>query len=338
MINQHNLALAKQHLQEIFIQNGGGNMYNYTIGADVTKEVLNLSNQQNKKKKVDDLLNQIGQIHNTFSGDGSKQNYQENVSLERKTFTPKTQSEVEELAKNELITEKNNAQKTITDQNSVKKAQLLEQKEVQKNTTQATKESLQSAYDQAKQNANDEALKRGLARSSIVVNQLNAFDQDQLEKYSKLDEELQNNINAIEFELSGLEGELQQALNDFNVTYASKLQSKMNELNFELTKQKESSMEYNNEIALKEAEFNKKLAELNNELSNTDFEKGTTMLDLMGKYGSNIVNKYVSDNVYQATKKYLSKLSKAEALEVLQDQKVKASLGSMYETLLKEFS
>jgi hypothetical protein len=46
----------------------------------------------------------------------------------------------------------------------------------------------------------------------------------------------------------------------------------------------------------------------------------------------------LQDTIYAQTKQYLSTLSNAEALEVLEDESVKQALGSLYDTLKKEFS
>lgn len=335
-VNLHSLNLIRAHLQNNYILNGGEKMYNYTIGDDVTKQVLSLNKQTKLQKKKDELLDALNNISNNFNVNSSVEIPQK-LTLERKEFEPKSEEEILKQAQNLLENYKTEQEKAITDEFKQKENQLFENSEILKKNNDLQKEQLNSYYENAKQKASDEALKRGIARSSIVINQLNAFDQDQIEKYKQLDQELTNKINAIEFEIAGLQGELDKALNDFNVTYAVKLQEKINDLNRDLEKQQQSIIEYNNEIALKEAEFNKKLAELQEELQKSNFNKNTDLIEIYGKYGSNIVQKYIQDSMFNATKSLLSDLSKEEILELLEDQNIKTALGPILERILKEY-
>ncbi len=70
-----------------------------------------------------------------------------------------------------------------------------------------------------------------------------------------------------------------------------KSKKKINSLNEELNKKESEVIKYNNEIALKEAEYNKKIDELKNELAKSNREDATKQVDLYGKYGSKIVEK-----------------------------------------------
>lgn len=312
-------------------------MYNYKIGSDVTSQVQSLQQETKKKSKVDELLDSINQTKGTFDTQSDVE-VQDNISLERKTASDKTAEEIEQEAKSSLSAYKNDSIKAIEDENKNAQDELLANQAQLQESSQAQKAELEDYYETAKQNASDEALSRGLARSSIVINQLGAFDQDQIDKYNQIDTQLSESIDAINFELNGLESQLATALNDFDITYAVELQDKINELTTELEQEQQAVIEYNNQIALEEADFNKELSELKAELEDASFEKGTDILDVYGKYGSKIVDKYVQDTVYENTKTYLSNLSAEEALQVLQDETIKAALGDLYEDLLAEFN
>lgn len=338
MINYNLVKDRKKHIEQNFILNGGLKMYNYKISDDTTKEILNLSNEQKKKKNADELINKLNSINNQFSSSGSESSVPNNLELERVNFAKKTDDEIKTQAESELNHFKDSSIKKLEDENKTKEDELYKNKDSLIEQTKEQKTTLSGYYDSAKENANNEALKRGLARSSIIINQLDAFDKQQINDYKALDYKLTNKIEAINFELNGLSGELENALNDFNISFAVQLQDKINSLTKELKEKETEVAKYNNEIALKEAEFNKDLSELKNELENVDWSKGVDMLEIYGKYGSNIVSKFMQDNLYNETKNFLNGLSKEEALELLNDEVIKAKLGNLHEVLLKEFS
>lgn len=337
MINDELVKERQKHIEQNFILNGGLKMYNYKISDDTTKEILNLSNEQKKKKNVDDLLSKLSSVNSQFSTSNTTET-PNNIELERLNYAKKTDDEIKAQAESELSHYKDSSIKQLEEQNKAKEDELYKNKDSVMEQTKEQKDLLAGYYENAKESASNQALKRGLARSSIVINQLDAFDNKQINDYKALDNELTNKIEAINFELNGLSGELTNALNDFNISFAVKLQDKINSLTKELQEKEMEVTKYNNEIALKEAEFNKNLAKMKSDLENTDWNKGVDMLDIYGKYGSNIVSKYVQDSLYNETKNFLQGLSKEEALELLNDEAVKASLGNLYNILVKEFS
>jgi hypothetical protein len=319
-------------------QNKRGNfMYDYKLPNDLTNQVMLITNEQKKKKTANDLLNSINEINNKFNPSTNVETLN-NVQLERLNFNKKSNEEIESQAKNMLADFKNAGIKKIEDNNVSKQNELLNNKKDVEQKTIENKNQVSNYYEEAKNDASDEALKRGLSRSSIVINQLNAYDNNAIEEYKKLDKDLTNKTDAINFELNALNGQLQDALNDFNISYAVKLQEKINGLNEELKKEEEEILKYNNEIAIKEAQFNNDLTKLQKELEDSDWDKNIDLVDIYGKYGSNVVSKIKQENILSATKQYLNGLSKQEALEIINDKDIKLALGSLYDILLKEYT
>ena len=111
-------------------------------------------------------------------------------------------------------------------------------------------------YSKLKQDASSDALKRGLARSSIVINVLDAFDKGYIEEINKINNEIQSKITSLEGQKSLLDEQRQSALNAFDINYALKLSSKIDDINKELYEQEQKVIEYNNQIAQKEVRNN----------------------------------------------------------------------------------
>lgn len=312
-------------------------MNSYKIPDEITKKVQKISTDEKTRGKLNDLYDKLDTVASKFQVDSSLPET-EKVTLEKMEFSKPTAAEIRQNSENLLADYKNQNIKNINDEYKLKEDELYSNKQSAINSTDESKSKLDTYYNQAKNSAEEQAIKRGLARSSIVINQLDAFDKEKINDYKVLDDKLQNEINAINFELNALTTQKQTALNNFDVTYAVKLQEKINELTADLNEREAEIIKYNNEISLKEAEFNKQVDELNNKIKDSDFENATSLTKLYGEYGQNIVEKVKQDQLYAVAYNYLQGLTKNEIDVILADDAFKAKMGSNYERIVKDFS
>ena len=192
-----------------------------------------------------------------------------------------------------------------------------------KENLSAQKDSLKNTYQELKQNASEDSIKRGLARSSIIVNVLEAFDQKMLDEYSNLDREYTQKFQELEEEKSLLENQKESALKSFDISYATKLNEKIEEINKEIAEKEKEVLEYNNKIAETEAEY-----KLNQQKQNQE------LIDFIGKYGSTALNRVKEEEKYNRALSYFYTLDKDEALaELLNNDQYKVELGSYYSKL-----
>ena len=96
-----------------------------------------------------------------------------------------------------------------------------------KESSKKDKQEIISAYTSAKNEAKDDAIKRGLARSSIIVNTLASYDKGMLENLESEAKELESAISGYESERNLLEEQKNSALASFDIEYAVKLQDKI---------------------------------------------------------------------------------------------------------------
>ena len=313
-------------------------MNSYKIPDEITKKVNAINSTEKSKDKLKEFYDKLNAVSTSF---GVSVNYDVNpqkVELEKMEFTMPTQTEIISTSEKALKDYKDSEIKNINDDYKLKLDKLNTNKQDLVETTDSTKQSLNSYYNNAKNNAEAQALKRGLARSSIIINQLGAFDAEKIADYKKLDDELNTQINAINFEISALDGQKQNALNNFNVSYAVKLQEKINSLTEQLNKKQNEVIEYNNEIALKEAEFNKSVDKLNAEIEQAKKDGATDLTTIYGEYGPNVVEKVKSDQVYNAAKELLNNFSADEIKWILADDKFKNIMGENYNKIYEEFA
>ena len=113
---------------------------------------------------------------------------------------------------------------------------------------------------------------------------------------------------------------------------------KIDELNTKLSKTEQEVIKYNNDIALKEAEYNKEISELKQKFENDSFDSSLDLAELYGKYGSGVIEKVKQDQLLLVAKQYLLSLPSSEQQELLNDQEFKNKLGSSYNKLISELN
>ncbi len=125
-------------------------------------------------------------------------------------------------------------------------------KEASGEAYEKTIKSLSDAYESASEMAKNDALKRGLARSSIAVNAVSAIEGERAKSVSEATKEYAEKIEQIDAEISALEAKKQKAMDDFNLTYTAKLTEKIDKLKSEREDKRVETLKYNNTLKEKE--------------------------------------------------------------------------------------
>lgn len=288
-------------------------MYSYTFSQDdtnkVTQKTQDYSNMLDEFKKVDDKYDLTT----------------DEVSFEKKTFTKPSDEEIKTSAQNSLEDYKQTSLKNIEDDYNEKSADISSQIDELSKSAQSQKQEAKDLYSSLKQDASNDATKRGLARSSIVVNILDAFDQNMLNEINKINEEITAKVDSLNNQKTLLSEQRQNALNAFDISYAVELSTKIDEINQELAEQEQKVIEYNNEIAEKEAEYESKRNQ--DTLDRAEF---------IEKYGDDAILELKQSEKYKIALDYLNSLSKDEALNELDTNRTFTyELGPSYYNRLK---
>lgn len=315
------------------MQKGGKDLYIYRIEDEITKQATDTI----KTKNDEDLLkSKLKEIEEKFKIDNSS-DLNSNLELKKLDQVDIDEEEIRKNAEDELKDFKTSSINKINNEKIEKENELKSNKDSIIQSTENSKNELKNEYDQVREKVSNDALKRGLQRSSIVINVLDAFNKDEIDTYKKLDEKLKDNINAINFELNALTTKQQQALEEFDITYAAKLNSRINELTNDLKEKQEEIIKYNNEIAKTEEDYKIKYENLKNDLNDSNFNKELDLVEASAKYGINAVKKYKENLVYDTVKQYVSNMDKASAIDFITSNKyVQEQLGSYYKLLLDE--
>ncbi len=292
-------------------------MYTYRVDKDTTDKVVSLTNKKsNKMTKLIDEINDYNKVFDTtdFSSVPSSKN-----NLERMQDVEVDPDKIKSQAEGELADYKNTQENKIKDEIDKEAENLTKEKTAVNKNYETAKANVKSNYDSAKEDASQDALRRGLSRSSIVVNVLDAFDKEKLSKYNQLNEELTTRLNEIDADINGLSAKRDKALSDFDISYAVKLQDRINSLTSELEKKQNEVLKYNNEIAVKEDEYNRKYADMVQEIKNKNWSKEKDLLELANKYGYDSVAKYKNSQIVDKAKKFFQSYDKQEIIDELRN-------------------
>ncbi|HEY8424202.1 MAG TPA: hypothetical protein VIL23_05560 [Clostridia bacterium] len=178
------------------------------------------------------------------------------LELERMEYRPLSDQEIEELAKSSLAEYYNKSSKAI-EQDAINQQKNLEDYKKQLYDALVQKEqNITQSYDQAKKDVAAQALKRGLARSSIAVLMEKELDAQKAKEIAQARNSYIEQAAEIDYKIADLEAKKQAAMNDLDITYAAKLAIEINELKQEREQKIKEVQKYNNELAKLQAQYN----------------------------------------------------------------------------------
>lgn len=179
-------------------------------------------------------------------------------SYERFEYDSPSDEEIRKSAEDELQGYLDSNERAIRNEYAEREKDLNKSKESSKALYDESSEKLKDAYETASEALGNDALKRGLARSSIALNGQLAASKAYGDSVASLVDEYDRKIADIDRELDSLGSELSSALDSFRIDYAAKLTSRINELKAEREKSEREAIEYNNKLL--EKEYNERTA------------------------------------------------------------------------------
>ncbi len=305
-------------------------MYTYTFSDEDTDEI------SAKTEKNSELEKKFSDVDSKYDlSTINKSDYDTSLNLERQEYTALTDDEIKKQAEDSLYdyqqTNKNSIESDYAEQSEAIDNDL---KELEENTTES-KNSLKSTYDEVKTSAENDAIKRGLARSSIIVNKLAKYDESMLSQFSDIEKDYLETTNNLTSQKNLLEVQKQNALDSFDITYAVKLSDKITSITEQLQEKEQEVIEYNNKMEQLEKEYEADmLKQYADDLSQVK-QDNLDYLEFVNKYGESGINTLKSKEKYQVAYDYLMSLSKNDALSELENNSLfKQQLLSNYSTLL----
>lgn len=299
-------------------------MYQYTFDEETIKKINQSTNKNNE------ILKQFDEINKKYDNFSNKNT---SISLERMNYEKPSEHDVNTKAENNLIDYKSNNINSINEKYDTKIENINENIENINKSSENDLEKIKNTYESIKEDEKNDAIKRGLARSSIIVNKLSNLDNGLLKDIKEQQSQTSAKIDGLNEQKSLLEQQKQNALNSFDMTYAVKLQNEIDNINSDIAKREQEVIKYNNQIAEIEAKWERQNEE--------DFFDRTKELNaLADEYGSDIFKVLKQSEKANVASKYFDSLDRTVALAELQNNPVyKEELGTAnFNRLVKKYS
>lgn len=284
---------------------------------------------------VDDLFGAFSDIDKKFENISDADYYPKDAfdnalpdSLDLKKYdVPEIDEEKlkQEITKAE--TGKNEAEKNTLKQQTQIKTQAKEKEiETLKQESEREKSDIQEIYDDYKVNVESDAIKRGLARSSVAILSMDNLEASRAKELSRVAENLTKSITEVESEILALQQNLELSLNNLDLELAQNINTQLKSRIDELEKKQREAIKFNNEV--EELQTNYKIKIQNNENTKENIEKrlqeeyfGVADEDKKGQKLDLAIN-------------YFKTLNKSDALKIIINSSDLASaLGEDYYTL-----
>lgn len=228
----------------------------------------------------------------------------------------------EEVTKTE--TDKVNAsKKSYEDKINQEIEKIFAEIESRESSREGLNKEINEIYDNYKLSEENEALKRGLSRSSVALLNLNGVEKERAEALSDLALSLEEDITSLEKEITSLQGELKDALSVLDLSLSENINSELKKKIDEIEKKQAEAIEFNNNVSKLEAEYQgKKLSYVDDAIA---LEK-----KLKEEYAG-ASERFKREEVMNTALKYFGSKGKSEALKELTTNSGLASvLGDMY--------
>lgn len=251
------------------------------------------------------------------------------VTLTEKTYTAPTDAELKTAAEDSLKTYKTDGIANVNAASKNDEAALKSKRETVSASMKNALSVLEDNYNSALQKIDSDVLKRGLARSSVAVTGKADLEREYLSRADELRSGYQSQLNELDGEISAVGAKLKKALDDFNLTYAAKLNEKLASLKTEREKKQDEVLKYNNEIRAKQAELDAKRAETESKLYSAalDQKNKESQLDTLTPDQKEQLNKAIFDKMDA----YLSSMDAAAArLEIRNHSLYQQHLSPLY--------
>lgn len=192
-----------------------------------------------------------------------------------------------------------------------------------KSTAESEKLEIGKIYDDYKVSAESDAIKRGLARSSVAILSIDNIEASRAKELSRVAENLTLNINAVESQIKDLQVKLDDSLNNLDLELAVNINSAIEKKIKELKDAEVEAIEFNNKVNELEAKYKASIAEKKKEQA--EYEE-----ELKQKY-QGVAEENKRQEKLDIAMDYFATMDKTTALkEIIQNSELARVLGDSY--------
>lgn len=294
-----------------------------------------------KPENYNSLFDKLSSVDSKYSTEYNEPKYNppESLNLQKLEYTGPSEDDIYEAAKNSLIEKQITAMQKIANTEQSGKASVQSKIDKLLKETQAQAKALENNSSESKKNAQSNAVKRGLARSSIVSEHLNEIEKGHNETSAELEQYRSNSLNEMQDQLKQLEADKEAALQDYEMVYAAGLQTKIDSLMAKMQSEIDSINKYNNTVDEKETKYAASIEEAYRKAQEDERKRANEQIKMRALYGDSYVDKQILEEKLEITLDYFKSLEPKVALELFRaDESLKGHLKDYYgyvESLLK---
>jgi len=253
----------------------------------------------------------------------------ESLGLEKIEIADKDEEDFKKEAENSLKDKYNNEREKTESSFKSKVDELLGAMDSAKQKNKETEKKLNEYYDNSIKETENQALRRGLARSSIIIGQISNLEGSRANELANALSNLESSLSDSEKKIGELNSSLESALDSLDIEEAEKIQEQIGKLKESYEKEKQEAIKFNNNVLKLEAEYKKDLEKQKQEMQKED-------LALKDKYGVSYLEREMKQKQFDYLKNYLDTLDKNYALNLLLTNKeFKNVLAENYSTMYK---
>ena len=220
------------------------------------EETTSESEEKNKlKETIINIDNEYKSSPNRTYGDITVPNVVE------KTYEKPSDEETLKKAEEEISPLYDAKMQKLTSKSAMEQQSIEDEKDELFKTVEESLKHLNRSYDGAKENASNEALKRGLARSSIILNQLNDLEQGRIGATGDVIEQRDKDLADLTRQIENLKIKLLSDTNELNEERAKEINERVEELVEKYRKEEQDVLEYNNKLRQQQTDNLVKLQE-----------------------------------------------------------------------------
>lgn len=225
----------------------------------ITAEDFTRANTKKKSGEEKNQLNEELKELSKLASNAVTEAVRKEYGAEYMKTDDRSDEDLQQIAKEKATKKIEDENKELTDKTNENINELNEKAAEKNKNYEEEKAQIENRYDSAKQSASDEALKRGMGRSSMIVNLLKEYDADKTDKLVQKDSEAKSVLEKINGEIADLNARLEESLKNTDMRTAFELNERLTELKSERDKANEQALKYNNELKGKLASFRKQL-------------------------------------------------------------------------------
>lgn len=289
------------------------------------------SSTEIKDLSADQALNKVYEIEQKYLS-GDYIDLPDSLGLEKVEVPNKTKEEISNQAKNE-ITSKYDLTKEKSNQSFQNKIDdIIKSNQSLISKNQENKNQINSYYDASKKETENQALKRGLARSSIIIGELASLEGSRANELANLLNSFQTTLDANQKKIEEYQAQKQQAIEELDIKQALEIEQKISDLTDEYNKARQDAISFNNNVQKLETEYEFEKQARKQELQHEALKIDST-------YKKNYIEQEMRQKQYDFLKEYFDSLEPSYALNLLLTNKsFKDILGNRYPLLYQHIA